>query len=103
MKSNLPFRHTNIQGVDRYENTLRLHRDASIEITSGNIRLYTYELNEKEHNIDIKDTVIIRNQSQRVHYIELAENSIAPYSVPYNPSCQTGPKEYIITNERPSC
>ena len=99
MKSNLPFRHTNIQGVDRYENTLRLHRDASIELTSGNIRLYTYELNEKEHNIDIKDTVIIRNQSQRVHYIELCENTVSPA----NASCQTGPKEYIITNERPSC
>ena len=96
MKSNLPFRHTNIQGVDRYENTLRLHRDASIELTSGNIRLYTYELNEKEHNIDIKDTVIIRNQSQRVHYIELCDNAVSP-------AVQTGPKEYIITNERPSC
>ena len=92
----LPFRDTNIQGVDRYKNTLRLHRDASIELTSGNIRLYTYEANEREHHIDIKDTVIIRNKSPRIHYIILENNMVSPVE-------KTGPKEYILTNERPSC
>ena len=93
---NLPFTATNIQGVDRHDNILRLHKNAEIELSDGNIVITTYELNEVLHNVTVLDHVTIRNETNRIHYIQLSDNMISP---PTN----GGPNEYISIRTRPSC
>ena len=94
--SNLPFKATNIAGVDRHNNILRLHKDAEIELSDGDITITTYELNEVLHNVTVIDHVTIKNESNRTHYIQLSDNMISP---PAN----GGPNEYISIRTRPSC
>ena len=92
--SSLPFKATNIQGGDRHNNILRLHKDAEIELSDGDIVITTYELNEVLHNVTVIDHVTIKNESNRTHYIQLSDNMISP---PAN----GGPNEYISIRTRP--
>jgi len=93
---NLPFTATNIQGVDRHDNILRLHKDAEIELSDGDITITTYELNEVLHNVTVIAPTVIRNETNRIHYIQLSDNMISPVE-------DGGPNEYISIRTRPSC
>lgn len=92
--TNLPFKATNIEGVDRHDNILRLHKDSIVELSEGDITITTYELNEVLHNVTVLAPTIIKNETNRIHYIALTDNMISP---PAN----GGPNEYISIRTRP--
>jgi len=94
LDTTLPYTQTNIEGVDRYEDTIRLHTNSAVELSPGVIHLFTYEGVMVEHNIDITSDTILWNKTRTTQYIELTNNTISP------PKQDIDKKEYYITHER---
>ena len=93
ISKDLPYTKTNIEGVDRHRNTLRVHTNTSLELTKGTIRLYTYELNPIEHTVHLTSDTILHNRTKYMQYIELTNNIISPCT-------RMIEKELHITHER---
>jgi hypothetical protein len=78
ISKDLPYTKTNIEGVDRYEDTIRLWTGANVELSPGAIRLYTFEDVCIEHNVNLTNDTILRNKTRLPQYIELSDNMIGP-------------------------